>query len=124
MEITMHLAQPVCAVFQTPSPVDARVLDRLERLGGEAIDLRRVGIDNAHDAFMMADKLAQATRIERGIRSADLVNADEVVAECIGASEIAVQQVGTVAEAREILIVSVARHEFVQDEELLDGAER
>jgi hypothetical protein len=41
---------------------------------------------------MMADQLAQAPHIERGIRSAHLMNADEIVTERIGASEIAVLQ--------------------------------
>ena len=67
MKVSVHLSQPLGIAFQPRPPVDQRALDVLEDVRAQPIELLRVQIEHAHDAFVMADQLARPPDIQRRI---------------------------------------------------------
>ena len=122
MKVAMHLAEPVGTAFQPPPPTHQLALDVSQDLGVHTVELAGIRVENAHDAFVMTDQLACPANVEGRIGSGHSVNLDEIVTNRINAREIAIIQIPSVSKLLEVLVVALAMHELVEDEEFLELA--
>src|SRR5262249_39934687 len=90
MKIAMNLPQAISSVLQTPPPFDASTFDLLKQLAVDYIGVARITIDEAHDAFRVANQFTNSANIESGLIPFHAVNLDQVIAEGVRTRDIGV----------------------------------
>jgi len=111
MKISVDLSQPVSQAFDSPSPLQAALLDCLKEIRCDEWMLR-IGVCQTHNAFTMPQQLADAPCVEPGIIHGFRVDCQQVVAEGVGAGQIKFREHSFIANSFEIQRIVLTRDVF------------